>query len=263
MSRRDHLYSTGTIDWVNLQPKVEEAKEAILKALAESHNPAIAFSGGKDSLVVLDLVRAVRPDVVGVFCNTGNEYPETIEFVETIDNVRWLVPRKSFWQCVREYGMPVMKQTAKRHGNQCCEWLKEKPAIEYYKDNEVDLVFTGLTADESRNRMMMLKRMSRKIYNINNKVVGWIPKTYLHKKENRFKCHPIAFWSEKEVWTYIKWLKLPYNPIYDLGIRRCGCRYCTAYLSWKGMSALYDSNDTKLMLRKLGQSNLDRFVEDG
>ena len=248
MSRRDHLYSTGTIDWVNLQPKIEEAKEAISKALAESHNPVIAFSGGKDSLVVLDLIRAARPDVAGVFCNTGNEYPETIEFVGTIDNVRWLVPRKSFWQCVREYGMPVAKQTAKRHGNQCCEWLKEKPAIEYYKDNEVDLVFTGLTMSESRNRMMMLMRMGN---------------YYWHKKEKRFKCHPIYNWSEKEVWTYIKWLKLHYNPIYDLGIRRCGCRYCTAYLSWRGMSALYDSNDTKLMLRKLGQSNLDRFIEDG
>jgi len=238
------LYDTGAIEWIKLQPKVEDAKNTIIKALDENDNPTIAFSGGKDSIVVLDLVRKVNENITGTFCNTGNEYPETIEYVKLIDNITWLDPIKSFWQCVKEYGMPVIKSKAKRHGNQCCNFLKEKPAIDYYKANDIDLVFTGLTMDESRNRMMMLKRMGN---------------YYYHKSEKRFKCHPIHNWSEKEVWTYIKWLKLPYNPIYDMGIKRCGCRFCTAYISWKDMTALYNTKDTKLLLKKLGQDNLDKW----
>lgn len=245
MRRMDKLYSTGSIDFVNLQPKIEMAKEIIRTALSNSTEPIVAFSGGKDSVVVLNLVRSVIESIQGIFCNTGNEYPETVEFVKSAENIIWLDPLKSFWQCVKEYGMPVVKANAKSHGNQCCNWLKEKPAIEYYKEHGIDLVFTGLTMDESRNRMMMLKRMGN---------------YYFHKKEERFKCHPIYDWTEKEVWTYIKWLKLPYNPIYDMGIRRCGCRFCTAYISWKDMTALYNTEDTKLLLKKLGQDNLDKWT---
>lgn len=248
LKRMSELHATGAIDWVNLQPKMAQANEVITEALNKSDNPVVAFSGGKDSIVVLDLVRRANLKVPGVFCNTGNEYPETIEFVGSLDNIVWLDPIKSFWQCVKEYGMPGIKSKAKRHGNQCCNFLKEKPANNYYKENEVDLVFTGLTMDESRNRMMMLKRMGN---------------YYWNKTEERFKCHPIHDWSEAEVWTYIKWLKIPYNPIYDLGIRRCGCRLCTAYISWQDMTSLYDVKDTKLLLKKLGQSNLDRWDSPG
>jgi len=263
LKRMSELHTTGAIDWVNLQPKIAQANEVITEALNKSDNPVVAFSGGKDSIVVLDLVRRINLKVSGVFCNTGNEYPETIEFVRSLDNIVWLDPIKSFWQCVKEYGMPVIKTKAKRHGNQCCNFLKEKPAIDYYTENDVDLVFTGLTADESRSRMMVLKRMSEKIYDDDEKVIGWIPKAYLNKTENRFKCHPIAFWSEAEVWTYIKWLRISYNPIYDMGIRRCGCRFCTAYISWQDMTSLYNIKDTKLLLKKLGQSNLDRWDSPG
>ena len=50
----------------------------------------ISFSGGKDSTVLLDLVRSEFPDDPAVFINTGLEYPEIVDFVKTIDNVVWL-----------------------------------------------------------------------------------------------------------------------------------------------------------------------------
>ena len=54
----------------------------------------ISFSGGKDSTVLLDLVRKIYPDVPAVFCDTGLEYPEVRAFVKTFDNVDWIHPEK-------------------------------------------------------------------------------------------------------------------------------------------------------------------------
>lgn len=56
----------------------------------------ISFSGGKDSTVLLDLVRKIYPDVPAVFVDTGLEYPEVREFVKTFPNVVWLKPRMNF-----------------------------------------------------------------------------------------------------------------------------------------------------------------------
>ncbi len=217
----------------SLMPKIEWAKLMIKYALGHSDNPIIAFSGGKDSLVVLHLVRQVKKDVPGLFGNTLNEYAETVEYVREIDNIHEVTPEKTFWQCVKEYGLPGVKSKAKRHGNQCCNWLKEKPSHKFNKQNDVDLTFMGLTMSESRNRFMMLKRMGP---------------YYWHKAEKLHKCHPIYDWTVQDVWDYIDWFKLSYNPIYDMGIPRCGCRFCTAYLSWEETTALYDPRDTKLLL---------------
>ena len=107
LDRMNKLYDTGAIDWMKLQPKIKDAKNIIQTALDENNNPVVAFSGGKDSIVVLDLVRNVKHNTIGAFCNTGNEYPETIEFVKGVENVVWLNPIKSFWQCVKEYGMQL------------------------------------------------------------------------------------------------------------------------------------------------------------
>ena len=53
----------------------------------------VSFSGGKDSTVLLDLVRKLYPDVEGVFFDTGLELPEIREFVKTKDNIKWLKPK--------------------------------------------------------------------------------------------------------------------------------------------------------------------------
>lgn len=54
----------------------------------------VSFSGGKDSVVLLHLVRRLYSDVLGVYVDTGLEYPELREFVKTFDNIIWLQPQK-------------------------------------------------------------------------------------------------------------------------------------------------------------------------
>lgn len=72
----------------------------------------IAFSGGKDSTVLLDLTRNIcgYTDVPAVFVDTGLEYPEIREFVKKVDNVEWLKPKKNFRQVIDECGYPFISK---------------------------------------------------------------------------------------------------------------------------------------------------------
>ena len=65
---------------------------------------------GKDSTVVLDIVRKLYPDVVGVFVDTGLEYPEVKECAKSHENMIFLHTEKPFWQVVRDYGYPIISK---------------------------------------------------------------------------------------------------------------------------------------------------------
>lgn len=75
----------------------------------------ISFSGGKDSVVLLDLVRSLYPNIEAVYVDTGLEYPEIKEFVKTFDNVKILRPKMTFKQVIEKYGYPMFsKETANK-----------------------------------------------------------------------------------------------------------------------------------------------------
>lgn len=71
-------------------------------------NVCVAFSGGKDSTVLLHLVRSMFPDVKAVFSNTGLEYPEIRQFATSFPNVDVISPSMRFDQVVSTYGYPII-----------------------------------------------------------------------------------------------------------------------------------------------------------
>lgn len=70
----------------------------------------VSFSGGKDSTVLLDIVRSEFPRVKGCFVNTGLEYPEIVKFVKTFDNIDIIRPEMNFKQVIEKYGYPIFSK---------------------------------------------------------------------------------------------------------------------------------------------------------
>ena len=76
---------------------------------------AVSFSGGFDSTVLLDLARRTYPDIRAAFVQTGMEFTEIQDFVDSIPNVTWLYPETPFNKVIKEHGYPVIsKEVARR-----------------------------------------------------------------------------------------------------------------------------------------------------
>jgi 3'-phosphoadenosine 5'-phosphosulfate sulfotransferase (PAPS reductase)/FAD synthetase len=208
----------------------------------------VAFSGGKDSTVLLHLVRSLFPDVPAVFINTGLEYPEVIDFVRHIDNVIHLKPKLSFSRVIQKYGYPVISKDVaykiyeirtsrsqklinkrlygdlKGNGklpyiwrflldapfkisDKCCHILKRNPTRSFERKTNLKCII-GSMAFESRLRSTSYLKNGCITYG------------------NRPVCSPIAFWTDNDIWNYIKQHHISYSSIYDLGFERTGCMYC-------------------------------------
>ena len=94
-----------SLDW-----KIKIAKEKIQEFYdAFDGNVYVSFSGGKDSTVLLDLVRQLYPDIPAVFSNTGLEYPEIRSFAKSKGAITTR-PKMSFVDVITKYGYPLISK---------------------------------------------------------------------------------------------------------------------------------------------------------
>ena len=177
----------------------------------------VAFSGGKDSIVTLDIVqRALAHNAFKVlFGDTGMEYPDTYVTVSEIkkvcekDGINFIITKSDYkpeqtWSC---FGPPA---TVNRW---CCSVHKTVPQIlalrEYtHKANFTGLAFVGVRASESA---------SRSDYD-------YISLGEKHK--GQYSCNPILEWNSAELYLYIFTRNLYINEAYKKGNRRAGCLVC-------------------------------------
>ena len=213
-----------------LDLKIEKTKLRI-REWYEHYNGEvyISFSGGKDSTVLLDIVRNMYPDVEAVFSNTGLEYPEIVKFVKYIPNVRILKPELTFKQVIDQKGYPVISKSVAntvRLARKNIEDGKDTLRVRRIKGLEVGSKFNKgkweflldapfKISDECCNEM---KKKPFKKY---EKETGRVPfigtlavesqqreAVYLKTGCNAFnskrpKSTPLGFWTEQDILQYI------------------------------------------------------------
>lgn len=102
-----------------LELKIELTKQRIKEWVSYygEDKVFISFSGGKDSTVLLDIIRSIYENIPAVFFDTGLEFPEIRQFVSKVDNVEWLKPEKTFKEIICEYGYPFISKEVSEYIN--------------------------------------------------------------------------------------------------------------------------------------------------
>lgn len=262
---RDNKYTPEDLKMMQswpLERKIKVTQTRIIEWYQKNNGKVyVSFSGGKDSTVLLDLVRRIYPDVPAVFVDTGLEYPELREFVKTIQNVIWLKPKMNFRKVIETYGYPIVSKriagyvsSAKNDpnctrakylrgeiknamfgGNGKWSFLIDAPfEVSDYCCNKMKKEPNKQFAKESGLRpifgTMACESQNRK-------------QQWLHNGCNIFngmepKSQPISFWTEQDVLRYLKKFNIPYASVYGdikqdengkyytTGCVRTGCVFC-------------------------------------
>lgn len=216
----------------------------------------VSFSGGKDSTVLLDLCRVIKPNIKAVFCNTGNEWPDIVRFVRDLKNtegynIEIIYPQIKPKEVLAKHGFPlVSKETSEiiymvRHspnslkarrarGELDCKWKSWKIPKKYE-------YLISAPYDVSHKCCYFLKK---KPFGQYISKTGLHPlfgtmacesqsrtSAYLHRGgcnsfDHKVESNPLSIWLEDDVWGYIKERQLPIADIYNKGAKRTGCMFC-------------------------------------
>ena len=217
------------------EAKVMEAMGLIAKNLrAFPGKGVIGWSGGRNSMVLLDMALRVDPNVNVVFNDTGVEFSQTLRFVERIAdewNLNLTIGRakRTFWSVVDEFGFARGSKSPRKNmtpaerkcahaGKRCCYWLKESVMDSIVHANGWEAVFDGTTAAENHQRYMRAVTHGACFHYISG---------------DYQKVKPTLWFRDADVEQYHIENGLPRNPMYDEGSVRVGCMTCTAFKRWE------------------------------
>lgn len=238
---------------VELSHRVVEEALRVARLLFGDPVPSVGFSGGKASLVTLDLVlhHVPRDELLVYFCNTLNEYPGTREYIVRVAKeyfgVRRLVevlPRVTPWAIWRAFGFP--RESRDRYYTPvCCAVLKELPTKLVIERYGVNLDFTGIQALEALHRLRSIadNGLVRRTRYIGREVT---------LRRAIVRVAPVGLWLDEDLWEYIRLRRMPVNPAYErYKLRRQGCLACTNARNWREYVGSYSEAMLRFIEEKM------------
>ena len=192
-----------------------QSPRAILKeALARYDNIAISFSGAED-VVLIEMAHKLTDNLQVFTLDTGRLHPETYAFIERVRehygiDIDILFPDAGeVQQLVSEKGLFSFYKDGH---SECCGIRKVNPLKR--KLATVDAWITGQRKDQSPGTR-------------NDVPVVQADTTFSAPGKTLVKFNPLANWSSKEVWDYIRMSEAPYNELHEQGYVSIGCQPCT------------------------------------
>jgi phosphoadenosine phosphosulfate reductase len=182
---------------------MSNAQALVAEHLSTAEAPCVTSSFQAECVVLVHMLREIRPDIPVLFLDTFHHFAETMTYRDAIAerwnlnlvNLRADEPAPGLWQ---------QDTTA------CCARHKVGPlfgALESY-----DVWFTGLRREQSASRASL----------------GEVEPFTLPTGKVLTKVSPLALWSTRAVWEYAKRHDIPLLPLYDRGYTSIGCEPCTS-----------------------------------
>jgi phosphoadenosine phosphosulfate reductase len=173
--------------------------QEVLAHMVDEYHPRlyVACSFQKEASVILDMLLRLEPQARVFTLDTGVLFPETYE--------TWRRIEERYGIAIDVYRGEWVDGLWQHDPDACCGMRKVEPLERALSG--VDAWITGLRRDQSPRR-------------------AGTPKL-VRDPRGKYKCAPLADWSEKDVWRYISAYDVIYHPLHDRGYDSIGCTHCT------------------------------------
>lgn len=203
-------FDAAALTALNRELAALTAEQRVAWALAELPGVhALSSSFGAQAAVSLHLLTRQRPDLPVILIDTGYLFAETLAFAEQLRRRLGLN-----LHVYRAEQSPAQMET--RHG---LLWQQGRAGIEQYNrlrkvepmqralaELGVGTWFAGIRRQQSDSRRQI---------------------EFLERRDGRFKLHPLADWSNRDIWRYLQTHQLPYHPLWYQGYVSIGDRHST------------------------------------
>lgn len=188
------------------------ATNALLDEIARDFNPAtLANSLGAEDMVLTDLILQGNHDIEIFSLDTGRLPPETYDLIAAVQQhyglkLKLFYPQHDNVEAfTRGNGINGFYDSVEAR-KACCHARKVEPLSRALAGKKAWI--TGMRAEQSATR-------------------SGLPTRLFDASHGLEKFNPLAEWSEKEVWTYIRLNEVPYNTLHDKFYPSIGCAPCT------------------------------------
>ena len=203
----------------------DEAIYILRETVAQFERPALLFSGGKDSIVLIHLaLKAFRPGKFPfplVHVDTGHNFPEAIKFRDyLVDKIGEKLIVASVEDAIKKYNL---KETTGRFPSRNA--LQTYALLDVIEENEFDACIGGARRDEEK------ARAKERIFSVRDDFGQWDPKLQRPElwnilngrieKGHNVRVFPISNWTELDVWNYIKQNNIELPNLYFAHEREC------------------------------------------